>query len=160
MNHYEDVRAVLYQRAECQIASAPRGGTPRSAGAGLPVYTFHVTPCPAPRMSQRDRWAKRPCVLRYFAYRDAVQAQAFEQAFRLPADLAVTFVLPMPASWSAKRRRLADGLAHQGRPDLDNLCKAFLDAMASEDGYVWRLRAEKRWGIKGKVVVGVHNDQP
>jgi Holliday junction resolvase RusA-like endonuclease len=106
-------------------------------------------------MTQRDRWAKRPCVLRYFAYRDAVQAQAFEQAFRLPANLAVTFILPMPESWSAKRRRLTDGLAHQGRPDLDNLVKAFLDAMSAEDGYVWRLRAEKRWGREGKIIVGV-----
>ena len=144
-NHYETVRR-MYGPQECRA---------NTGAAGVTVYTFRVTPCPAPRMTQRDRWAKRPCVLRYFAYRETVQAQAVEQAFRLPADLSVTFILPMPESWSAKRRRLADGLVHQGRPDLDNLVKAFLDAMAAEDGYVWRLRAEKRWGVEGKIRVAV-----
>ena len=147
VNHYDDIRR-MYDRQECRANTG-------AAGVDPTVYTFHVVPCPAPRMTQRDRWAKRPCVLRYFAYRETVQAQAVEQAFRLPADLAITFVLPMPESWPATRKRKTDGLAHQGRPDLDNLIKAFLDAMAAEDGYVWRLRAEKRWGVEGKIVVEV-----
>ncbi len=143
-HHYDDERCI-YERQEC---GAKTGG----AGAGT-TYTLQVVPCPAPRMTQRDRWAKRPCVLRYFAFREAVQAQAVEQAFRLPADLAVTFILSMPDSWSVRRKRATDGTAHQGRPDLDNLVKAFLDAMAAEDGYVWRVQAEKRWGVEGKIVV-------
>lgn len=116
-------------------------------------YVFYVTPCPAPRMTQRDRWAKRPCVLRYYAFRDAIQAEAVRLAFRLPGSLSIRFILPMSASWSAKEKRLTDGMPHDVRPDLDNLIKAFLDAMASEDGYVWSIQAEKRWGIEGRIEV-------
>jgi len=133
-HHYDDIRQAL---------------TP----APPPLVRFPVIPCPAPRMTQRDRWAKRPCVLRYYAYRDAVQAYAKERNFTLPPALDITFVVPMPPSWSARSKKATNGLAHQCRPDLDNLVKAFLDALAADDGYVWQLRADKRWGYEGQIVV-------
>ncbi len=38
--------------------------------------TVHIEPMGAPRMTQRDRWAKRPCVLRYHAFKDVLRASA------------------------------------------------------------------------------------
>ena len=34
---------------------------------------YPITPVPKPRMTRRDRWAKRPCVLRYWAFKDEVR---------------------------------------------------------------------------------------
>ena len=53
-----------------------------------------------------------------------------------PLDIGLWFVLPVPLSWSKKKRQqaLAGEILPQGRPDLDNLIKAVLDAM---NGVVW-----------------------
>jgi Holliday junction resolvase RusA-like endonuclease len=59
----------------------------------------------------------------------------------------------MPKSWSAQKRRYHDGQAHQQRPDLDNLVKAWCDVWGIDDGFVWRVRAEKRWGEEGRIEV-------
>ena len=71
----------------------------------------------------------------------------------LPFDGAVhvtlLFRLPMPKSWSAKRRGEMDGKLHIRRPDVDNLIKAALDGMGdayySDDCVVARVTGEKRW---------------
>lgn len=34
--------------------------------------TIHSNPVAAPRMTQRDRWKKRPVVMRYWAWRDRI----------------------------------------------------------------------------------------
>ena len=39
------------------------------------------------------------------------------------------------------------------RPDLDNLVKAFMDALSVEDGYVWKITAEKRYSFNGSILV-------
>ncbi len=76
-----------------------------------------------------------------------------EQGYTLFAQLSIRFILPMPDSWSARKKVAQNGHPHQQRPDLDNLLKAFLDAMASEDGFVWRVTAEKQWGYEGRIEV-------
>ena len=59
-----------------------------------------VTPYGKPRMTRRDQWAKRPAVIRYRAFCDAVRA-AWPAGVPYPAAGAhVTFWLPMPKSWS------------------------------------------------------------
>jgi hypothetical protein len=102
-------------------------------------------------MTQRDRWARRPVVLRYFAFRDAVRASGIQ----LPASgWHVVFVLPMPRSWSKAKRAEHDGQPHRARPDLDNLLKALLDALYGEACGVWDGRATKIWGAAGGIAVG------
>ena len=65
----------------------------------------------------------------------------------------VIFIIPMPKSWSKKRKRLMVGLGHRSKPDLDNYVKGLLDACFDDDSCCWDLRASKLWGVKGRIVI-------
>jgi len=89
-------------------------------------------PCPAPRMTQADRWQKRPIVVKYFKQRDNIKA-AFQRKPRPGSSLEVIFFLPIPKSLEKK---VKDGDPHTTRPDIDNLFKGLLDALFTEDGHI------------------------
>ena len=114
------------------------------------MRVYDITPIGKPRMTQRDKWQKRPPVLRYRAFCDEVRLNHVS----LPeSGYHVTFILPMPASWSRKRRAEMCGKPHQQKPDKDNLEKALLDAVFDEDSHVWDGRVTKIWGEKGQIVI-------
>ncbi len=111
-----------------------------------------VTPVPKPRQTKRDVWAKRPCVLRYRAFADAMRVAAAKYDWKLPDNgLRIRFDLPMPKSWSLKKQYEMVGKPHQQKPDIDNLVKSVLDALSSDDCSVWQITAEKRWALSGMV---------
>lgn len=110
---------------------------------------YLITPVPKPRMTQRDKWAKRPAVLRYFAFCDQVRAAGIE----LGEVVNVIFVMPMPKSWSQTSRNAMDGKPHRQKPDLDNLLKAVSDAALSEDKQIHTITAKKVWGEVGKIIL-------
>jgi Holliday junction resolvase RusA-like endonuclease len=126
-------------------------------------YIFNVCPMGAVRMTQSDKWKKpnhinpklrmRECVRRYFEYKDFLKAAAKQMNYELKIELNIVFVMPMPQSWSAKKKQKMDGMPCVVRPDLDNLIKGFQDALAeTDDGNVWRYTAEKRYGYEPKIV--------
>lgn len=92
-------------------------------------------------MTQRDRWKKRPVVLRYWEFKDHVRALGI----KLPVPYKITFFLPMPKSWPEKKKREMAGKPHMQKPDKDNLEKALLDALYEDDAHVWSGWVEKRW---------------
>jgi Holliday junction resolvase RusA-like endonuclease len=110
---------------------------------------YDITPVPKPRQTQRDKWAKRPAVLRYRAFADEVRLRKV----KLPEHAHVLFVLPMPASWNQTQRGGHRGAAHLQKPDVDNLQKGLLDALYEDDSGVWDIRATKIWGDKGAIWV-------
>lgn len=118
----------------------------------LPLAPLAVSPVAKPRMTRRDKWAQRPSVVRYRAYCDALRAElrAIPGA-QLPEELEVVFVLPMPASWSKRKRAQHLGQPHRQRPDIDNLVKGLMDALLDEDAHVWSVNARKVWGADGAV---------
>lgn len=110
-----------------------------------------IVPIPKPRMTQRDRWAKRPAVVTYYAYCDKLRELLPE--YRVPEELELEFGIPMPASWSAKKRGQLAGKPHTQRPDIDNLCKAYMDALCENDSYIHTLRASKVWSEQGYIKI-------
>lgn len=102
-----------------------------------------MVPVAKPRMTQRDRWAKRPAVVRYHEFCDELRLRWGNQ--EVPEKVSIKFYLPMPKSWSKKKRKEMVWKPHQQRPDVDNLVKAFLDALCEEDSYIYGVRAEKYW---------------
>ena len=98
-------------------------------------------------MTRRDRWAKRPCVLRYWAYRDEVRLRRVA----VPSRCRVVFVLPMPESWSRAKREAMLGKPHCSTPDLDNLVKGLLDAVHANDAHIHTVHAAKIWGGYGEI---------
>jgi Holliday junction resolvase RusA-like endonuclease len=91
---------------------------------------FDITPVAKPRQTQKDKWAKRPSVLKYRAFADEVRLKMGGVDLN-GAD--VTFWMPMPKSWSKKKRYAMAGSWHTGKPDLDNLLKALMDALNKSD---------------------------
>lgn len=114
------------------------------------MTVYNITPVPKPRMTQRDKWQKRPPVLRYRAFCDEVRLEKIS----LPEhSYHVTFIMPMPKSWSHKKRSDMNGKPHQQKPDKDNLEKALLDAIFDDDSRVWDGRVTKVWGEVGQIKI-------
>lgn len=114
------------------------------------IKIYPITPMGAPRMTRADAWNKRDVVLRYRAFKDLVQAHKVE----LANGYSVTFVLPMPPSWSKKKRDAMRGQYHQYKPDLDNLLKALMDSIFGEDCHIADLgRVKKVWGDSGQIKI-------
>ena len=113
------------------------------------MFVLNVIPMGKPRMTQADRWKKRPSVLRYRSFKDEVRTSAggdIEDIRKLLLDGAkVRFDIPMPQSWSRKKREEHRGMPHLQKPDLDNLQKALFDSLMKEDSGIWHIRTKKVW---------------
>lgn len=96
-------------------------------------------------MVRSDRWAKRPAVLRYYAFCDELRLLYRDE---LGGSVRLVFHMPMPSSWSIKKREQMFLKPHQQRPDVDNLAKAVLDALCEDDSYVWDIHATKVWNYE------------
>lgn len=113
------------------------------------VFSVPGVPVPKPRMTRRDQWAKRGCVVRYRDFCDRVRAAAKLQCLKGETakldGLDMEFHMPMPASWSKKRKRAFDGQPHRQVPDVDNLAKGVSDALLEDDSSIWIMRCTKHW---------------
>lgn len=73
----------------------------------------------------------------YNEYKISLLALAKEKGFTIPEQgCGVTFVLPMPKSWSKKKRKLYHNTLHMQRPDLKNLLSSWEDSLCKEDKYI------------------------
>jgi Holliday junction resolvase RusA-like endonuclease len=118
-----------------------------------PKYEFDIIPYPAPRMTQSDKWAKRDRVTKYFAFRDEFILKSNLNGFKLSETLKIVFVIPMPETWTKKKKIEMNFKPHQQKPDIDNLTKSILDSFNKDDGFVFNIHAIKYWGKKGKILV-------
>ena len=122
---------------------------------------IRINPIGKPRMTQRDKWAKRKCVVKYFEFADAMREEAEKKNFKISEAVEIEFRLPMPKSWSKKKKIEMLGQSHTQKPDIDNLIKAVLDSLLDDDSGVHTVRASKKWGIDGqiKIINLEENDQ-
>lgn len=104
---------------------------------------YDITPVPKPRMTRRDKWKKRPAVLRYWAFKDEVRLKKV----RIPASCEIVFFIAPPKSWPQKVREAHCDTCHTSKPDLDNLIKALLDAVLDDDAHIWKIHAAKIWSL-------------
>ena len=103
-------------------------------------------------MTQRDKWSHRPIIDRYWAFKDQLVLLAKQQNFILGDRYGVTFFIPMPDSWSKKKKEDMIGKPHQNKPDLDNICKACQDCLKTNDATVYEIEASKLWWDEGKII--------
>ena len=132
----------------------------------FPFHTFHLRrefdnlacltiwdkPLPKPRETQRDRWAKRPCVLRFRFFRDIVRSAMEHFGFVPSEELGLVFYMKMPKLSKIKQAERIHK-PHQVRPDLDNLEKATLDAVYAEDAVVYLKTALKLWSLEPRIEI-------
>lgn len=106
-------------------------------------------------MTQRDKWSPSKAASNYYRYSDELRLLANAAGFTLGKQVEVMFLVPMPESWSAKKKQQLDGTSHEQMPDDDNYLKAFCDALKENDCDIWNMHAVKFWvkSGQGKVVV-------
>lgn len=158
---YVDADSGIKKSAESfkPPVSDKAGDTPPASV--LPPLVLNVTPCPKPRMTQRDKWSKRPSVVRYREFCDELRRVVGDAIDVIPCHgIHVQFYLPMFKSWTKKKRARLDGKPHQQKPDVDNLTKAFADALwPDDDSHVWDMRATKRWATEGRIVINWNGNE-
>ena len=102
---------------------------------------FNIEPMGKPRMTQSDKWKKRDVTDRYWEFKDKLNTRANELGY-VPGDkLSIRFYLQMP---KRPKKHQQEGMPHQSKPDLDNLIKAFKDALLKDDSHVYE------YGFMGK----------
>jgi Holliday junction resolvase RusA-like endonuclease len=127
-------------------------------------YLFDIVPISAPRMTQSDKWKldpnhpdinkrQRVVIKNYFAYKKTLKMQAKILEYNVSPCLDILFLMPMPNSWSNKKKKEMNGLPCKVKPDTDNLVKAFKDALCENDSFIWREISEKRWAYFGSIIV-------
>jgi len=110
---------------------------------------YDITPVAKPRMTQRDKWAKRPAVSKYYLFKDLCRLHSVA----LPDTHHVTFLVPMPQSWSKKKKAEMYLQPHRQRPDGDNFIKALWDAVLPEDSHIYDFRVTKKWAYQGGIKI-------
>ena len=120
------------------------------------MMKLDIIPCSKPRMTRADKWKKRQSVLKFFAFRDAIRQYIEENGEReiTTPQFIIEFHVPMPKSWSKKKKALYNGVPHMQRPDLDNYIKAWCDSVFEEDSVVWKIHASKLWAETGYIKIG------
>lgn len=92
-------------------------------------------------------------------------AQAFRgHPLSGPLSIKVRFFMPMPDSWSNKKKAELGGEPHVSRPDLDNLVKTVADAINGiaygDDSQIYKIEAEKFYAIVGMTAVTIEQHSP
>jgi Holliday junction resolvase RusA-like endonuclease len=100
-------------------------------------------------MTQRDKWKKRPAVMRYRQFCDEVR----EKGVSVVSGDYVQFMVPMPASWPKWKKAEYWGEPHQSKPDIDNFIKAVLDALYEDDSHIYEISVGKYWDYKGQIFI-------
>lgn len=127
-------------------------------------FIFDLVPMGAVRMTRSDRWKtdphhldpqkrQRPVVQKYFAFRDLLRLQTMQAGYELGKFLDAVYLVPMPASWSKKKKERMNRMPCEDKPDSDNITKAIKDALKKQDAEVWWEHVEKRWAYKGSIIL-------
>jgi len=118
------------------------------------VTAYPIAPVPKPRMTRRDRFDPKPAVQRYWAFKNECRLRKLHVPC---AGAEIHFVVPMPKSWSTKKRAQMLGWKKETVPDLDNYLKAVGDAVYDDDSAIWHFNGlSKTWGEAGAIIVIEH----
>ncbi|MCK5608257.1 RusA family crossover junction endodeoxyribonuclease [Candidatus Pacearchaeota archaeon] len=123
----------------------------------MKTLTLDINPVPKPRMTQSDKWKKRPCVLKYRSFCDELRYLVKQEKIDLEVlardGFKLVFYMPMPLSWGKKKRLEMKGTPHMSRPDVDNLMKSYCDALYKEDSHIWNVHVVKKWNSEASIYI-------
>jgi len=71
--------------------------------------------------------------------------------YEQPLQLIATFYMPMPKSWSERKRKEHVGHPHASRPDIDNIFKFYADCATGviykDDSMITSISCRKLWDL-------------
>lgn len=107
-------------------------------------------PIGKPRMTRRDKWKQRDCVMRYRSWADLARLMVIQTGQRLPApekimSLSWVAYIEMPGSWSEKKKVAMQHQLHRSKPDIDNILKSSMDALFENDAAIASVAVMKVW---------------
>ena len=107
-----------------------------------------------PRMTRRDKWPPpRKCVAKYWKFKDELTACAEKEGFVLGDKVYMEFHLPMPKSWSKKKKLDLVGEPNLAKPDLDNMIKSVGDCLKKDDQTIHEIIAKKFWAEESTLIL-------
>jgi len=120
-----------------------------------------------PRASSRGGFVRMYTDAKTLSYEQLIAKQAtyamgsLSEMLYTPISMRIVALYPIPVSWSKRKQLQAlNGELIPGKPDLDNVAKAVLDAgngvIYQDDKQVIRLVIEKRFAFDPRVEVYVH----
>jgi len=124
------------------------------------VKIFNIDPVAASRPRVTRYASYYPKAYNYFrkSFKELVCAlNGTREARKGAVSITIVFDMPMPKSWTKKKKFELIGMPHTQKPDIDNLTKAVLDGLNGvwfkDDSQVSGLYAAKYWKEKGKITV-------
>ncbi len=106
-------------------------------------------PVGKPRMTRRDKWAKRTVVENYHDFKDAFRLAAYQAGYREQGarvqEIHARAYLALPKSWPKKQKAASMGRPHTSKPDADNILKAVADTLTTDDAGIWNVSLQKYW---------------
>ena len=125
-----------------------------------------------PESKQRPRFGSRgkvynPQRKKELAYKweasNQMRSQGSEKPIEGPVFVNMRFHMPMPRSWSKKRKEACFGKPMTSKPDADNLMKWILDVLNGiayvDDRMVSSGYFEKVWDYEGKAEISVNSQE-
>lgn len=134
--------ALLKKRGMVGMPKIPK---PIGTADDAVSFTIKGDPMGAPRQTRRDTWRPRACVLRYRAWKDDARAASPANLPTSPVSVSIIAYLPIPDSWSARKKADMGGKLHQSKPDWDNIAKGVCDALWEQDSCIAIGSTTKRW---------------
>ena len=103
-------------------------------------FVVEGSPVPKPRMTQRDQWEKRPEVIRYREYADAVRAACIDakrsmglpDSFLFDGSVAVQAIFGRDYTLVQIEEVVGRVIRPKGRGDLDNYGKSMIEGLHAQ----------------------------
>jgi len=124
----------------------------------MKTYRININPVSKPRMVHSDKWKKRPATSKYWGFKDELIAKCNVAGLNdLPTHIeSIDFYIPMPESWSNKKKDEMNNKDHEQKPDLDNLLKSLQDCLCKSDQHISFIgRLSKSWAYMGLIEIEI-----
>jgi Holliday junction resolvase RusA-like endonuclease len=108
-------------------------------GAFVTVYDTQKKESEAIQVYLRSQWHHRP--------------------LETPLEIEIVFYMPIPASWSKKRKEAALKEKHVSKIDVDNAIKKYFDDMNeivyADDRQIYKVTAEKKYDLNPRTEIKI-----
>ena len=108
-----------------------------------------IQPMGAVRTTQRQKFVDERAK-KYLEYKRHIAwltRQHIKTPTKNPILVEVTFYMPIPKSWSQKKKDHSNGAIHKSKPDIDNLIKGLFDSLNkvawADDNQVYEVHSKK-----------------